>query len=53
VAGSGVKSGAAVEASRIKGLDRILVVENPAYDKVFDIVEERSWEMAEKRCWKL
>jgi len=28
-----VKSGAAVEASRIKGLDKILVVENPSYDK--------------------
>jgi hypothetical protein len=44
-----VKSGAAVEASRIKGLDRILVVENPAYDKVFDFAEGRSWQIAGKR----
>lgn len=34
VAGSGVKSGAAAEAAKIKGLDRVIAVENGAYDKV-------------------
>ncbi|KAL1954546.1 hypothetical protein VTO42DRAFT_1056 [Malbranchea cinnamomea] len=33
VAGSGVTSGAAAEAAKIKGLDKVLAVENGAYDK--------------------
>lgn len=34
VAGSGVKGGAAAEAAKIKGPEKILAVENGAYDKV-------------------
>lgn len=34
VAGSGAKGGAAAEAAKIKGLDKVLAVENAAYDKV-------------------
>lgn len=34
VAGSGVKATSAAEAAKIKGLDKILAVENEAYDKV-------------------
>ena len=35
VAGAGVKAGAAAEAAKIKGPEKILAVENGAYDKVF------------------
>lgn len=34
VAGEGVKAGAAAEAAKIKGLDKVLVVENGDYNKV-------------------
>jgi hypothetical protein len=34
VAGSGVKGTSAAEAAKIKGLDKIIAVENEAYDKV-------------------
>ena len=34
VAGSGVTAGAAAEAAKIKGLDKVLAVENDAYEKV-------------------
>lgn len=34
VAGSGVKDGAAAEAAKIQGPEKILAVENGAYDKV-------------------
>jgi electron transfer flavoprotein alpha subunit len=34
VAGSGVKGNAATEAAKIKGVEKILAVENGAYDKV-------------------
>lgn len=34
VAGGGAKAGAAAEAAKIKGLDKVLVVDNAAYDKV-------------------
>ncbi|TPX21763.1 Electron transfer flavoprotein alpha-subunit [Coccidioides immitis] len=34
VAGAGAKAGAAAEAAKIKGLDKVLVVDNAAYDKV-------------------
>lgn len=34
VAGSGVKGSAAVEAAKIKGLEKVIAVENDAYEKV-------------------
>lgn len=34
VAGSGVTAGAAAEAAKIKGLDKVLAVDNDAYEKV-------------------
>lgn len=34
VAGDGVKSSAAVEAAKIKGIEKIVAVENAAYEKV-------------------
>jgi electron transfer flavoprotein alpha subunit len=34
LAGAGVKSTSAAEAARIKGLDKIVAVENDAYEKV-------------------
>jgi electron transfer flavoprotein alpha subunit len=34
VAGSGVKSTSAAEAAKIKGLDKVVAVENDAYEKV-------------------
>lgn len=34
VAGGGVKAGVAAEASKIKGVDKVLAVDNAAYDKV-------------------
>lgn len=34
VAGSGVKGTAAVEAAKIKGLEKVVAVENDAYEKV-------------------
>jgi electron transfer flavoprotein alpha subunit len=34
VAGSGVLSGAVAEAAQIKGLDKVVAVDNAAYEKV-------------------
>lgn len=34
VAGAGVKGTSAAEAAQIKGLDKVLAVENEAYEKV-------------------
>jgi hypothetical protein len=42
VAGSGVKGTAAAEAAKIKGLEKVLAVENDAYEKV------RWWKSSEK-----
>lgn len=35
VAGSGVK-GVAEEAAKVKGIDKVIMIENGSYDKVFD-----------------
>lgn len=40
VAGSGVKGTAAAEAAKIKGPEKILAVENGAYDKVLSLSYE-------------
>ena len=36
VAGSGVKGSAAAEAAKIKGLEKVIAVENDAYEKVYN-----------------
>jgi Electron transfer flavoprotein, alpha subunit len=39
VAGSGVKSTSAAEAAKIKGLEKVIAVENDAYEKVYTACE--------------
>ena len=39
VAGSSIKGNAATEAAKIKGVEKILAVENEAYDKVFTLTD--------------
>lgn len=41
LAGSGVKGTSAAEAAKIKGVDKVLAVENDAYEKVQPIIPSR------------
>ncbi|GAD97292.1 electron transfer flavoprotein alpha subunit [Paecilomyces variotii No. 5] len=41
VAGNGVKSSAAAEAAKVKGLEKVVAVENAAYEKVWGHAEVR------------
>lgn len=42
IAGSGVKGTSAAEAAKIKGIEKVLAVDNDAYEKVYTPVSSKS-----------